>query len=93
MLEELRNDSPNHVPIGLHLDLFDNMPDANNACDRDGGCGPIIDNVAGFANGQLFSLLDANTDDPDIYPVRILNELLPGSGNMAADIDALFNSY
>jgi hypothetical protein len=93
-LEELRNDSPNHVPIGLHFDLFDNMLDVNNACDREGGgCGPIIDNVAGFTNGQLFSLLDANTDDPDIYRARILNELLPGSGNMAADVDALFNSY
>jgi len=94
ILEELRNDSPNHVPIGLHFDLFDNMPDVNDACDNEGGgCGPIADNVAGFTNGQLFSLLDANTDDPDIYRARILNELLPGSGNTVADVDALFNSY
>ncbi|WP_282774815.1 hypothetical protein [Phaeodactylibacter xiamenensis] len=94
VLEETRNDSPNHVPIGLHFDLFDNMPDVNNACDRDGGgCGPIVDNVAGFTNGQLFSVLDENTTDPGIYQNRILNDLLPGSGVMAADVNALFNSY
>jgi hypothetical protein len=93
-LEEIRNDSPNHVPIGLHFDLFDNMPDVNNACDREGGgCGPIVDNVAGFTNGQLFSVLDENTTDPGIYQTRILWDLLPGSGVMAADVNALFNSY
>jgi hypothetical protein len=70
------------------------MPDVNNACDRDGGgCGPIVDNVAGFTNGQLFSVLDENTTDPGIYQNRILNDLLPGSGVMAADVNALFNSY
>ena len=63
-LEKLRNDSPNHVPIGLHLDLFDNMPDANNACDREGGsCGPTADNVAGFTNEQLCAGLAENTTD------------------------------
>ncbi len=61
-LEEIRNDSPNHVPIGLHFDLFDNMPDVNNACDNEGGgCVPIVDNVAGFTNGQLCAVLDENT--------------------------------
>jgi len=70
------------------------MPDVNNACGRDGGgCGPIVDNVAGFTNGQLFSVLDENTTDPGIYQNRILNDLLPGSGVMAADVNALFNSY
>jgi hypothetical protein len=92
-LEEIRNDAPDHVPIGLHLDLFDTNVDTT-ACDREGGgCGPIVDNVAGFTNGQLFSVLDENTVIPAIYRVRILNELLPGSGNTAANVDALFNSY
>jgi hypothetical protein len=49
--------------------------------------------VAGFTNGQLFSVLDENTTDPGIYQTRILNDLLPGSGNTAADVNALFNSY
>ena len=94
-LEEIRNDSPNHVPIGLHFDLFDNQNDLNDACDRviGSGCGPIADNVDGFTNGELFSILDENTTDPDIYQARVINDLLPGSGNTVADVNGLFNSY
>jgi hypothetical protein len=62
ILEELRNDSPNHVPIGLHFDLFNNMPDVNNACDReDGVCGPMVDHVAGFASLQQQSSPNGET--------------------------------
>ena len=94
-LERTRNHRLNHVPIGLHFDLFDNQNDLNDACDRviGSGCGPIADNVAGFTNGELFSILDENTTDPDIYQARVINDLLPGSGNTVADVNALFNSY
>ncbi|WP_425420690.1 hypothetical protein [Phaeodactylibacter xiamenensis] len=94
-LELTRNHRLNHVPIGLHFDLFDNQNDLNDACDRviGSGCGPIADNVAGFTNGELFSILDENTTDPDIYQAKVINDLLPGSGNTVADVNALFNSY
>jgi len=94
-LELTRNHRPNHVPIGLHFDLFDNQNDLIDACDRviGSGCSPIADNVAGFTNGELFSILDENTTDPGIYQARVINDLLPGSGNTVANVDALFNSY
>ncbi len=56
-LDAWRNHRLNHVPIGLHLDLLDNVePGISN--DRfGGGGGAVIDNVTGLTNGQLFSVL------------------------------------
>jgi hypothetical protein len=92
-LDLTRNDSPNHVPIGIHLDLFDNMEPPLSFDREGGGSGLVVDNVTGLTNGQLFSVLDAATDDPQVYRQRIINDLLPGSGIAVGDVDALFNSY
>ncbi|NBC09376.1 MAG: hypothetical protein GVY26_19475 [Bacteroidetes bacterium] len=92
-LDRWRNDSPNHVPIGIHLDLFDNMEPPLSFDREGGGSGLVVDNVTGLTNGQLFSVLDAATDDPQEYRQRIINDLLPGSGIAVGDVDALFNSY
>lgn len=94
-LEETRNNTPNHVPIGLYHDLIDDVPDVNPACeDNDGtSCGPIVDNVSGFSNGEMFSLLTPFIDNVDLFRLSVENNLLPGSGNTLADLDALFDSY
>ena len=92
-LDGWRNHRPNHVPIGLHLDLLDNAEPAISDDRFGGGSGAVIDNVTGLTNGQLFSVLDAATDDPQVYRQRIINDLLPGSGIAVGDVDALFNSY
>jgi hypothetical protein len=92
-LDRWRNDSPNHVPIGIHLDLFDNMEPPLSFDREGGGSCLVVDNVTGLTNGQLFSVLDAATDDPQVYRQRIINDLLPGSGIAVGDVDALFNSY
>ncbi|MEQ8706943.1 MAG: hypothetical protein RIC19_23625, partial [Phaeodactylibacter sp.] len=63
-LDGWRNHRPNHVPIGLHLDLLDNAEPAISDDRFGGGSGAVIDNVTGLTNGQLFSVLDAATDDP-----------------------------
>ena len=92
-LEQTRNDVPGHVPIGLHLDLIDPAVGIEPflACEDSApaSCGPILDNVTGFTNAQLFSVLDENTATPEDYRVRIINELL---GN-PVQINGLFNSY
>jgi hypothetical protein len=92
-LDAWRNHRPNHVPIGLHLDLIDNVEPMVSDDRFGGGSGAVIDNVTGLTNGQLFSVLDAATDDPQVYRQRIINDLLPGSGIAVGDVDALFNSY
>ncbi|MCO6489472.1 MAG: hypothetical protein J5I98_13690 [Phaeodactylibacter sp.] len=93
LLERTRNNTPNHVPIGLHLDLVDPAVGLEPflACeDNDGtSCGPILDNVAGFTNAQLFSVLDAATSTPEEYRIRIINDLL----GIPAQVNDLFNSY
>ena len=96
-LETTRNDTTNHVPIGLHHDLIDvaNVLDTN-ACDRTRPpqCGPIVDNVSGFFNGQLFSVLTPQVSNIEVYRDRVINVLLPAvPGNTAQGIDDLFNSY
>lgn len=92
-LDRWRNHRPNHVPIGLHLDLLDNAEPPISDDRFGGGSGAVIDNVMGLTNGQLFSVLDAATDDPQVYRQRIINDLLPGSGIVVGDVNALFNSY
>lgn len=96
-LETTRNDTTNHIPIGLHHDLVDvaNVLDAN-ACDRTipPQCGLIVDNVSGFSNGQLLSVLTPQVSNIELYRDRIVDVLLPAvPGNTAQGIDDLFNSY
>ncbi|HQU61490.1 MAG TPA: hypothetical protein PLU64_19915, partial [Saprospiraceae bacterium] len=67
-----------------------------NACDRTRPpqCGPIVDNVSGFFNGQLFSVLTPQVSNIEVYRDRVINVLLPAvPGNTAQGIDDLFNSY
>ncbi|MBX2928363.1 MAG: hypothetical protein KF852_11050 [Saprospiraceae bacterium] len=90
-LERTRNDDLNHVPIGLYHDLIDDTPDIVEACDRDPFvCGPINDQVSGFTNGQLFSLLNDDIFSPAAYRNRLLQISNPATHSA---INNLFDSY
>ena len=94
-LEEVRNDSPNHIPIGLYHDLIDAIPDINNAFDWDGGGnGMIVDQAAGFNNDILFSLLQPNVNSPlDFITILLGSNWVNTTGNTQQDVQNLFNSY
>ncbi len=95
LLERTRNDSPNHIPIGLYHDLIDAIPDINNAFDWDGGGnGMIVDQAAGFNNDILFSLLQPNVNSPlDFITILLGSNWVNATGNTQQDVQNLFNSY
>jgi hypothetical protein len=90
-LERRRNESLNHIPIGLYNDLIDNSPDILSACDADGNsCGVINDQVSGLTNAILFNLLDGATTSPQIF----INRLNSGSSpTLQNQINTLFADY
>lgn len=98
-LEETRNDSPNHIPVGLHHDLADNTNSGDNAvCDRSDPpsttcTGVIIDNVSGFTISQMFSSLTFDITTPEQYRQRLINLHLGSTGNTVQQVNDLFNSY
>jgi hypothetical protein len=99
-LETTRNHAPNHIPIGLYHDLID---DANNldlnVCDRNGpasppACGGVVaDEVRGFTNGQLFSILLPVVVDIETYRLLLINQLLGNTPNTLQQVNGLFDSY
>jgi hypothetical protein len=99
-LETTRNHAPNHIPIGLYHDLID---DANNldlnVCDRNGpasppACGGVVaDEVRGFTNGQLFSILLPIVVDIEAYRLLLVNQLLGNTPNTLQQVNGLFDSY
>lgn len=67
-LEETRNETTDHIPIGFYHDLFDYVPDVVDACDSETYiCGPINDQVNGFTNAQMFGLLDNSIKSPAAF--------------------------
>lgn len=94
-LERTRNESLDHIPIGVYYDLIDNVNDPNLACDRpengvSGACGLINDAASGFTNSQMFNILDGNTRSP----VTFRNRLITGSPPaLITAVNNLFNSY
>ncbi len=91
ILETRRNESLNHIPIGLYNDLIDNSPDIVNACDANGNsCGVINDQVSGLTNAILFNLLDGTTTSPQIFINRLNSASSPALQNQ---INTLFADY
>lgn len=90
-LEETRNESANHIPIGVYLDLIDNINDVVPACDRlGGGCGVINDAASSFTNAQMFSVLDGATTSPAIFRSRLTAGSTP---TVVTQVNNLFSSY
>jgi hypothetical protein len=93
-LEGLRNFNEDHVPIGLHWDLQDEINDPDPACDwiatlGSTRCGPINDNTSGLTTGQLFQILTHDVTSPIGYREKI--KMVYGLNQN--DIDNLFESY
>jgi len=98
LLERTRNDSPNHIPIGLHHDLFDNTNVRDTtACDIEGPiinqCTGVVDNVSGFTISQMFSSLTSDITTPEQYRQRLINLHLGSTSNTVQQVNELFNSY
>ena len=90
-LERTRNESPNHIPIGVYHDLIDNINDVGQACDREGGgCGVINDAASSFTNAQMFSVLDGATTSPTVFRNRLSAASTP---IVVTQVNNLFSSY
>ena len=67
LVEETWNETPNHIPIGLHHDLTD-FGESAISCNQSGGCTTnIIDNVSGFSIKDMFGCLHPFTRTIDQY--------------------------
>ena len=91
-LEETRNETTHHIPIGLYHDLFDPHIDDILACDESSpsACGLIDDQVSGFTFGHQFGLLTSTVETPNEF----INNLKMGqSAAVQSKIQTLFNSY
>jgi hypothetical protein len=94
VLEELRNETENHIPIGVYYDLLDTNQGSpfEFVCDEDnpGNCGTIVDRVAGFTNAQMFSKLNASVNSVDDFKQQIS---LGQPAATLSNIQTLFDSY
>lgn len=92
-LEETRNESVNHIPVGFYHDLIDaNIDGATPACEQigDSSCGLISDAVSGFSNSQMFGLLDKTIKTP----LNFKDKLIQGAPSaLQTQVNDLFNSY
>jgi len=96
-LEKQRDESFNHIPIGLYYDLTDGINISETSFDgawaNTGTVFSINDNVSGLTNAQLFNLLDANSISPSVFIQRLNNSGIVQPPNSVSDINNLFNSY
>lgn len=92
LLERTRNESENHVPIGLYYDLLDNDPDLSLACDIDdpNRCGIIDDQISDVSNTVMFSKMNSSTKSVQEFIALIKAEVSPQDQQKVED---LFNSY
>lgn len=68
--------------------------EAVNACDFFADpvtCGAINDNVSGFTNAQMFSILTTDVDSPQEFTDNLIQANT--TANTTAQINNLFNSY
>ncbi len=96
LLEEIRNEETNHIPIGFYHDLIDGINTSETAGDGFWGTnnpGTIDDNVSGLTNAQLFSLFDNTVTSPAIFVNKLNNSGFITGSNTVVDVNDLFNSY
>jgi len=103
--ERIRNETDNHIPIGIYHDLTDNVHDILQGCDKPTElnstqtayiwteCGSIDDDISGITNAQIFSQLTNQVSTIEIFYDNVLNNILPGSGNSPEDLNDLIESY
>jgi hypothetical protein len=93
-IEDLRNETENHIPIGVYYDLVDSNQGSpfEFVCDEDNPsrCGTITDRVNGFTNAELFSKLNTNITSVDAFQQAIS---VGQPSNAVTNIQILFDSY
>jgi hypothetical protein len=94
VLEEIRNENENHVPIGVHWDLQDFPMDVTVACDVEEGqgwtrCDEIRDDVSNLTVAQLFQILTSDVTSPQIYRDRVISVY----NQNAVLVNMLFDDY
>ncbi|MEL7249613.1 MAG: hypothetical protein AAFO03_14390 [Bacteroidota bacterium] len=93
-LEEVRNESQDHVPIGLYNDLIDANANfvefVRNENDPPFVSETLQDAVNGYTNTQLFSFLTVGVRSINDFQQLVRND---PSGNFVGDIDLLFSDY
>ena len=100
-LDATWNESPNHIPVGLYLDLIDSGIEPVSSLDGvfiDANTPAailttVVDNVSGFTNQQMFQCLNSSITGVGVFKTTLLNNYLNSTNNTVQDVDALFNSY
>ncbi len=69
------------IPQGLMLDLMDNTPTETS---------PVVDNVSGFTNLQLFNALQSDITSVPQYRIRFIQQ---NPGNQTTEVTNLFGQY
>ncbi len=93
LLDKTWNESPDHIPIGLYLDLIDTGAETNSFNQTSPESTMVVDNVSGFTNEQLFSSLTLSTITVDQFRIKLINNHLNSTGNTIQQLNDLFNSY
>ncbi|MGH1433952.1 MAG: hypothetical protein ACRBG0_05790 [Lewinella sp.] len=92
-LEQTRNFTDGHIPIGIYQDLYDGGEELVSQ-DRIGPwVGTVNDQVRDISIQQIFNLITSQVTNPDELRIRINSDIVPGTNNTTTDINRLFNSY
>ncbi|MBC6994637.1 hypothetical protein QWY85_07570 [Neolewinella lacunae] len=91
-LEELRNETFGHIPIGLYNDLIDGIHLKEKVRDENSfQMFELLDPVSGYSNAFFTSQLGETVDSPAQFRLRCLNAL--PTGVPTASVNALFEEY
>lgn len=95
-LESQRNEEFNHIPTGYYNDLADGVNTSEFVGDgfwANQNTGTLSDNVSGFTNSQMFSVLTPLVNSPDEFTNWLIAIHLNSTSNTEEQVRNLFNSY
>lgn len=92
-LEQTRNFTDSHVPIGIYQDLYDGGEELLSQDVIGPWTGTVNDQVRNINMRQIFNLITPQVTNPNELRIRINSEIVPGTNNTTTDINRLFNSY
>ena len=94
-IEEVWNEDPGHIPIGLYNDLIDpSVVGTEAVVNRSGGgSANIEDKVEGFTNAHIYSLLGSSNKSPDDMIDDLIIDFLSQTNNTEQDVRNLLDEY
>ncbi len=96
LLEQSRNESLNHIPVGYYNDLSDGIDlneEVGDTFRANRNRGSLRDAVEGFTYAQMFQCLTDLTLNPGIFTDKLIHDFLNTTNNTEADVRALFDEY